>query len=170
MLADKFIVLLLLLLIASSTAAQKLVTENIYSLGDSAKSPAASLNDVSWIAGHWKGEALGGVVEEIWSTPLGNSMMCAFKLVVDNKVKFYELEVIYEETGTLILKLKHFHGDLKGWEEKDETVDFPLVKIVENKAYFDGLTFERIGNYKMNVYVLFDKDGSYTEMKFSYTK
>ncbi len=53
-------------------------------------SPQATLQDIAWISGYWKGEAFGGITEEMWSNPLGNSMMFAFKLVVDDKVKFYE--------------------------------------------------------------------------------
>jgi len=52
-------------------------------------SPKATLEDVAWISGYWKGEAFNGEVEEIWSSPLGNSMVATFKLVVDDEVKFY---------------------------------------------------------------------------------
>ena len=69
--------------------------------------------------------------------------MCAFKLVKDNKVQFYEICTISEENGSLMLRIKHFNPDLKGWEEKDETVDFPLVKVDGQIAYFSGMTFQR---------------------------
>lgn len=134
-------------------------------------SPAATLQDIEWIKGYWRGEALGGVTEEIWSPPLGNSMMCTFKLVVGTQVKFYELVTISHENETLILRLKHFHGDLKGWEEKDETIDFKLVKVTPNKVYFDGFTFESAGEELLNVYVILrSKEGSTEEVKFSYRK
>ena len=47
---------------------------------------APKLENISWIAGHWKGEAFGGITEEIWSEPSGGSMMASFKLVVDDNV------------------------------------------------------------------------------------
>ncbi len=50
------------------------------SFTEGGNSPEATLEDVSWIAGHWKGEAFGGIAEEIWSPPLGDSMMFVFKL------------------------------------------------------------------------------------------
>ncbi len=103
--------------------------QNTVKFPENGNSPAANLNDISWIAGHWKGEAFGGITEEIWSPPLGDSMMFVFKLVNDGKVSFYETGYIKQVGKTLILQLKHFHGDLRGWEEKDETVDFKLVKI-----------------------------------------
>lgn len=134
-------------------------------------SPKATLEDVAWISGYWRGEAFNGEVEEIWSSPLGNSMVASFKLVVDDEVKFYEIEIITEINGTLILQLKHFHSDLRGWEEKDETVDFPLVKITESRVFFDGMTFEKVSDNEMNVYVLIKQEDKVAEeMKFNYHK
>ena len=64
--------------------------QNTIAFTEGNRSPKASLSDVSWIQGHWKGEAFGGITEEIWSPPLGDSMTFSFKLVVDNTVSFYE--------------------------------------------------------------------------------
>lgn len=144
--------------------------ENTLQFDEAVGSPKADLSAVAWIAGHWRGEAFGGIAEEIWTPPLGDSMMAAFKLTVDGKVKFYELETIMEQGETLILKLKHFSSKLHGWEEKEETVDFKLVKITENKVSFDGLTFESVGADKMNVYVLTGDEGAETETKFAYSR
>jgi hypothetical protein len=130
-----------------------------------------TLENISWISGNWKGEAFGGITEENWSEPLGDSMMATFKLVVDNKVKFYEIEIIREVKNSLILQLKHFHNDLKGWETKDETVDFPLKEITTNKVVFEGMTFEKISDNEMNVYVdIHNDDGTLETVKFNYTK
>ena len=143
---------------------------NTLELSEGQNSPVASLSDVYWIQGHWTGEALGGQVEEIWSPPLGESMMGSFKLVQDGKVKFYEIITISEVGQTLIMRLKHFDPNLKGWEEKDETVDFKLVKLSPGKVFFDGLTFERISENEMNVYVVIEMDGKKEEVTFSYHK
>jgi hypothetical protein len=144
--------------------------ENILHFDKAAGSPKADLSAVAWIAGHWRGEALGGVVEEIWTPALGGSMMAAFKLAVNDEVKFYELETIMEQGDTLILKLKHFSSKLHGWEEKEETVDFKLVKVTEDKVYFDGMTIENVSNEEMNVYVLIGNEGEEKETKFAYRK
>lgn len=129
------------------------------------------LENISWISGNWKGEAFGGITEENWSEPLGDSMMATFKLVVDNKVQFYEIEIIREIENSLVLQLKHFHHDLKGWETKDETVDFPLKKITANKVVFEGMTFEKISDNEMNIYVdIHNDDGKVETVKFNYTK
>ena len=167
-----FIILMeLLVVFVLNLNAQTQVTANILELDSLATSPKATLNDVAWISGTWKGEAFGGITEEIWSKPLGDSMMASFKLVSDGKVQFYEIEIIRELKESLILQLKHFNGDLKGWETKDETVDFPLVKIENSAIYFDGMTFLKVSEKEMNVYVLMhEKDGSINEMKFNYKR
>ena len=141
------------------------------SFTEGGKSPEATLEDVSWIAGHWKGEAFGGVAEEIWSPPHGDSMMFVFKLVSEGKVQFYEVGHIQQINETLILQLKHFHGSLKGWEEKDDTVDFKLVQVDGNRVYFDGFTIEKISDNEINMYlVVGEEDGSSEEVKFNYKK
>ena len=144
--------------------------ENTLRIDETAGSPKADLSAVAWLAGHWRGEAFGGIAEEVWTPPLGDSMMAAFKVTVDGKVKFYELETIMEQDETLILKLKHFSSNLHGWEEKEETVDFKLVKITEDRVYFDGMTFEKVSAEEMNVYVLTGDEGAEQETKFAYSK
>ena len=139
-------------------------------LQDKQPSPSATINDAAWIAGYWRGEAWGGTTEEIWSKPLGGSMMASFKFVNDGQVQFYELLTIKEHEQTLILKLKHFNPNLHGWEEKDESVDFRLVKQTPNKLYFEGYTFERIKPDEMNVYVVIDNNGKKKETQFHFTR
>lgn len=129
------------------------------------------LENIAWIAGTWHGEAFGGITEEIWSEPSGGSMMATFKLIVDEKVQFYEIEVIREIEDSLILQLKHFGSDLKGWETKDETVDFTLREITENKVVFEGMTFEKVSSNEMNVYVdIKNENGTVETVKFNYKK
>lgn len=145
--------------------------QNTMAFKEGSISPNASLSEASWIAGHWKGEAFGGITEEIWSPPLGGSMMFVFKLVVDGKVQFYEVGHIQEINKTLLLQLKHFHGNLKGWEKKEETVDFKLVKITDDRIYFDEFTFEKVSEEEINIYVLIsDEKGETNEVKFNYKK
>ncbi len=128
------------------------------------------LENIAWISGTWHGEAFGGKTEEIWSEPSGGSMMATFKLVADGKVQFYEIEIIREVENSLVLQLKHFNNDLKGWETKDETVDFPLKYITETEAVFEGMSFEKISDNKMNIYVDIKDNGNVETVKFSYIK
>lgn len=129
------------------------------------------LENIKWIAGNWKGEAFGGLTEENWSEPSGGSMMATFKLIDKGAVVFYEIEIIREINNTLILQLKHFDNDLKGWETKDETVDFPLKEITPDKVVFEGMTFEKVSDNEMNVYVDIDQEnGEIETIQFNYKK
>lgn len=144
--------------------------EHTLKLNENEGSPAASIEDVSWISGHWIGRAMGGDIEEIWSEPMAGSMMGAFKLVLDGEVSFYELETISEENNTLVLRIKHFNSDFTGWEEKDESEEFKLVKITEDTVYFDELTFQKVGNDTLNIYVVIGGSGGPKEILFKYNR
>jgi hypothetical protein len=135
----------LLFLLSLSVSAQ---TEKDIEIVDSL---APKLENIKWISGNWKGEAFGGQTEENWSEPSGGSMMATFKLINDGEVSFYEIEIIREIENSLILQLKHFDTDLKGWETKNETVDFPLIKITPTQVIFEGMSFEKVNENEMNV-------------------
>jgi len=160
----------LLILILSFSLSYCNRQNNTLQLNENKNSLKATLQDVSWIAGHWMREAFGGITEEIWSPPLGNSMMFSFKLVNNNKVVFYELVAITETNGTLLLQLKHFGSDFKGWEEKDDSEVFKLVKIENNKIYFNNFTFEKINANEINLYVVINEEGKSEEVKFNYKR
>lgn len=145
--------------------------QNTLSLPEHKNVHEARISEISWMEGHWRGEAFGGITEEIWGPPLGGSMMFSFKLVVDGQVVFYELGHIRELRNTLVFELKHFDGDLKAWEEKDEVQRFELIKIDGNRLYFQGFTFEKISADEINIYALIGHDdGSEEEVKFNYKR
>jgi hypothetical protein len=133
--------------------------------------PAARIGDVAWIAGHWQGEAFGGMAEEMWSPPFGGSMMGMYKMVKDAAVVFYEFLTIVEDGDSLLLKLKHFDAALNGWEEKDVSIEFPLVACSANEVYFDGLTFRLADRDTLEAYVLLKRqDGEPEEVGFLYAR
>lgn len=151
-----------------AAAAQKQLTPNTLTLAEGASRPKASVNDVAWITGHWQGTGLGGVSEEYWAPPMGNAMLGMYRLVKSDGVAFYEILTIAEDAGSIVLRLKHFNPDLTGWEEKAKTVDFRLVKLGKNEAWFDGLTFKRTGDLMTIYLVIKQKDGTNREEKFEH--
>ncbi|MGB0982315.1 MAG: DUF6265 family protein [Winogradskyella sp.] len=159
-----------LLVVGDVTTFESASKKNTSHTRSKPKTLKPKLENIAWIAGTWHGEAFGGKTEEIWSKPSGGSMMATFKLIKNGKIAFYEIEIIREVENTLMLQLKHFGKDLKGWETKDETVDFPLLKITEHKAIFKGMTFEKISNNEMNVYVDIKENGDTKTVKFNYIK
>jgi hypothetical protein len=162
---------LAVVLLALPVSAQEKLTERTFRLKPGASSPPATLADMAWLAGHWAGEALGGQSEEIWSEPGAGAMMGMYRLIRDGKPVFYELLTIVEQNGSLMLRLKHFNPDLTGWEEKQTTVDFPLVAKNDGAVHFDGMSFHPKGNDALVVYLAIrQKDGSLREATFSYKR
>lgn len=105
--------------------------------------PLEALKDVTigklaWLSGVWRGRTGAGndPIEEHWSEPMAGSMVGMFRLVQEGKVEFYELITIEEEPDALVLRIKHFYPDMKGWEEKDESVAFHLCALSEGEAVF----------------------------------
>lgn len=161
----KSIILSIITLVCCFTSKAQSETELI------TESLAPKLENITWLTGNWKGKAFGGQTEENWSEPSAGSMMATFKLINDGKVSFYEIEIIREIENSLVLQLKHFDSDLKGWETKNETVDFPLKKITPNTVVFEGMSFEKVSATEMNVYVdIENKSGEIDTVTFNYTK
>jgi hypothetical protein len=157
---------LFLLTLACPVVAQELQTANTLKAPADFAGPAATLADMKWLIGHWKGTGLGGVSEEIWAEPAGGVMMGMYRLVVNGKPSFYEFIHLAEENGSLVMKLKHFNSDLTGWEEKDRFVTFRLLKLGTNEVYFGGLTFRRSADRLQIFLALRDKDGKVREEEF----
>lgn len=147
--------------------AQEKNTENTVKLSEGQTGEKATIADMEWLAGGWTGTGLGGVSEEIWSKPSGGIMMGAYRLIKGDKPVFYEMMLLMEREGTLVLRLKHFNPEFVGWEEKDKSVDFKFVKKDGNRAFFSGLTFEQAGKSDLNIYLaLRQKDGTLKEEVF----
>lgn len=144
------------------------VTPNTLKLPADASSPAATLADIAWLAGRWTGTGLGGVTDETWSAPAGGAMMGMFRMLKGEQVIFYEFLTLIEHEGSLLLELKHFNADLTGWEEKAESVRFRLVKITPESAWFEGLTFHRVDENTVKVFLAIRNraDGSVREEEF----
>lgn len=77
--------------------------------------------------------------------------------------------MIREIENSIMLQLKHFSSDLTGWKTKDETVDFPLKEITENKVTFEGMTFEKVSTNEMTIDVAIkNKNQTVDTVKFNY--
>ncbi len=145
-------------------------TPNILRLDESKPRAAATLDQIAWLQGPWEGEAFGGTFEEVWSAPSAGTMMGMWKLLDDGEVSFYELQLLVEEEGSLTLKVKHFHPDFKAWEDKAEYTTFPLVRLTEEGAFFDGLTFKRQGPDRLQVFLAIQQEGKVQEVELVYRR
>jgi hypothetical protein len=140
------------------------------------QAPARNMKDLSFMAGKWITESEWGEMEENWSEPMGNCMMCSYRCVKNGKVVFYEFIIIEQTDSGPVMKLRHFSPGNIGWEEKDKPYEYPLMFLEPDRARFErpdkktALTFERISKEKMTVVLdRQEKDGKWAQDKFDYT-
>jgi len=150
--------------------AQSSRTEHTLQLDDPANRPQATIEDVAWLAGSWTGEVFGSRFEEAWSSPSAGTMMGMYKVLGDDGVSFYELEMIVEERGSLEMRVKHFGSDFTAWEEKEEYLSFPLVKVEDDRVFFQGLTFERLDSEHVRAYLVVRSGDSVREEVIGYQR
>jgi len=98
---------------------------------------AVTLHDLAFISGHSRGELDGGVADEEWSQPIGDTMMGMYCYVKDGQVKMYEMMAIEQTANGPVLRLKHYNAGLQAWEEKTKVWDFPLVRFSPQDALFE---------------------------------
>ena len=128
-------------------------SQNTLNYNDEKGSPKATLDDIKWLQGVWKGKDGNIYSEENWSAPGGKTMHFSFKMWNENGVIFYEIGHVVEKNKSLLLQIKHFDKEFKGWEKQNESENFRLVKIDKNRIYFDKITYDKISDQEMNVYV-----------------
>lgn len=162
--------LLLCLLLCGPGHAAELRTENTYHLADDEQAPAATLEDARWLAGNWKGTAFGQKFEANWSEPSAGSMVGYFKLYNDQGVSFYEILTLTVDNGTLSLKVKHFNEDFTAWEEKEDYINFRLVKLEDDALHFSGFSLYRKGDNAMDGYIVMRNGEDITEHHLVYSR
>lgn len=145
---------------------------NTIRLEPGAPRPPARIDDVAWLAGAWEGEGLGGTLDEVWSPPKAGAMVGYFRLVKDGKPVFYEILTLLEAEGSLELRLKHVNPDMTGWEEKNGFVTFRFVKQDATGVWFEGLTFRRLGEDRLEAFLALRNrtDGTVREEKLVYRR
>jgi hypothetical protein len=136
------------------------------------------MGELKFMSGKWKGSMEWGDMEEHWSEPAGNGMMCSYRCVKDGKIVFYEFIVIEQlENDTMpVMKLRHFNPGNIAWEDKASPFSYPLVKLEPNKARFEktdkktAMTFQRTAKNKLKVTLeREDGDGKWKVDVFNYT-
>ena len=146
------------------------LASNIRSLPAGAPSPAAAIEDIAWLAGHWEGEGLRGRSFETISPPVAGQMVGHFQQVSDGRVQFYEFYQFAQQGESLILRIKHFNADMTGWEDRTESEEFPLVAIETGAAYFDGVTFRKTGANTLESFVRVSRGGREEEIRFTFRR
>lgn len=160
--------ILCLIILTGTLFSQSKLTEHTRALDKPENAASATIEDFAWLTGRWEGKGFGGDVEETWSPILGGTMVGTFRLVNEEGPNFYEFLLLAPDKQSIVYKVKHFHPDLKGWEEKDNYFSFPLVKVTPDALYFHGLTLQREGNKCIHYLAMGRQDGSHKEVSLEY--
>jgi hypothetical protein len=156
------------LMLALPALAIEKVTEHTVKLSENEEAGKASINDMSWLAGRWTGDGLGGRTVETWSEPQAGVMLGTFHLIREGKTVFYEFLTLGEGPNGFSMRLKHFNPDLTAWEEKEKVVEFRYVRTEGNLVQFGGLTFRRDSEEALTIFLaLRGKDGTVREETFT---
>ena len=145
-------------------------TEHTYRLEDGESRPAATLEDASFLVGSWAGTAFGQRFEEVWNPPSAGSMVGMYKVFSGDEVAFYELLLMTVEEGTLSIKVKHFNADFSAWEEKEDYVNFRLVKFDDDELHFGGISFYKRGEDRLDGYIVMRDGDEITEHHLVYER
>jgi len=97
-----------------------------------------TLADLQFISGHSRGTLDGGIIDELWSEPAGDSMMGVYRYIKGGKVEMYEFMAIQQTANGPVLLLKHFNPGLEGREEKAKVWTYPLIRWSGGEAVFES--------------------------------
>lgn len=164
------IVVLLVCAVAVATQAQDDLENKMCGVPNKTAIVDVTIDDFAWMTGRWECESFGGIGEDVWAPPVAGSMVGLFRQSDEKGISFYEIITLGEQDGVFMMRLKHFHANLHGWETKDETVDFVLKDIGENIWYFGALTLERKGDDAMSIYVRIKNKQGTSVVPFHYKR
>lgn len=111
------------------------------------------------LTGYWKGEALGGSVEELWLPPSGGQMTGLFRLVVADTLIFTEHMQLGTWDGITQMRIKHVSPDGSTWEKQEETTRFSFIRSENQTYYFSGLTIDFGTKNQLVFYLAMKKKG-----------
>lgn len=100
------------------------------------------LTDLAWLEGCWEGTAFGNPASECWMLAPDGRLTGMFQLIDGEHQQFSEIFVLDRFDDGPALRLKHFHPNLHGWEERDQYMSFTLKETSANLARFDGLLYQ----------------------------
>jgi hypothetical protein len=140
---------------------------------------AADLQDLEFIAGHWRGEAAGKQIEETWSLPEQGSMTGMYREMKNGETTFYEFFTIEKTASGPVLLVEHFDPGLHAWEEQGKPTTFHIEKFLpEGEVVFQSndarnpllLTYSRTSKDTMDVLLERQRNGQWVKQVYKYTR
>jgi len=133
----------------------------------------ATLADVAFMEGHWRGGDPGDLSEEVWSGPEGDSMVGMWRYVAKGRARIFEVLTLTTEGPNVVLRIRHFDPKLVAREEKDKAVELPLVAKGPREAVFEGPEYDAKGTVRLtyrqdgdSLTAVLEKAGGKQEFRF----
>ena len=100
--------------------------------------PPAALAQTAILAGYWRGERGGVVLEEMWLPPSAGVAQGTVRLVQNGKLGTIELIVVTAEADRVVMRYNHFHSDYRPWED-DGPITLTLTAASDAELVFTNL-------------------------------
>lgn len=100
--------------------------------------PPSALEELSFLAGHWRGEREEIVIEEMWLAPKGGVAQATVRLVEAGKVGTIELIVVAAERDRVVMRYNHFQPNYRTWED-DGPIELTLTEAAHRRLIFTNL-------------------------------
>jgi len=97
----------------------------------------ATLADMAWLEGRWRGEWGTRIAEQVWTGPKAGVMTGVFRVVENEKALVIELFTIVEKPEGLNFYIRHFTPELVAWEKSEPTV-LNLASLDAKKVDFEN--------------------------------
>jgi hypothetical protein len=134
------------------------------------KHEASALAPVAFLAGSWRGEHEGDLIEEIWSDPQGSQIIGCFRWMdAQRRPVMLELLTVSREGEDTLLRLRHFDAKMTPWpSEADGPIVLRLDSTAPHKAVFrpaegekrlGGVSYELPAAGELKITVEFPPEG-----------
>ena len=102
-----------------------------------AQGPSATISDLAWMTGHYKGNTGNGTLEENWAEPDGGSIASLVRSTGDGATTMIELIVVEEDGDSLTLRLKQWDPGMDPRAEGFQVME--LIEIGDKKVVFRNI-------------------------------
>ena len=124
-----------------------------------AKDAASASVDLAFLAGHWRSETGGGVIEETWFPPANNSTTGMLRwFAPDGSLRMLELITIKPTDAGHTMLLRHFDANMQPWEAEKTG---PFTAPLESHAP-GSLAFRPTANARDAVRISYESTGPET--------
>jgi hypothetical protein len=140
----------------------------------------ASVDQLAWIAGPWRGTLGDRTIEQHWMSPIGGSMVAMYRSIREGRATLYELLAIEQQGDQVWLRIKHFSPGpgLVSQEAKEESANHVLVSVEERTAVFEAatpsgpvrVTFRSPDPQTLTITVARQRSGKPTSTDFNYKR